>query len=584
MAVDNRRKNRKEGWKADMDCREMILSNNNYDYITDFSIAAIENYTPSFCYTDIEEQYNVLYINKSMIPNMDVAFFAYQNIPKLYGLMQQGEFDPTSLIASGITQVQRPPLNLRGRGVVICVIDTGIDYRNPVFLDENGNSRILAIWDQTIQTGTPPAGFLYGSEYTRDAINAALRSSDPYETVPTRDTNGHGTAMAAVAAGNSTNAEVPYRGAAPEADLVIVKLKECKQYLREFYLLPEGVPAYQENDIMLGVKYADSFAELFERPVVICLGLGTNQGDHTGSSALSAYLNYVALKRSRGVVVCGGNEGNAAHHYRGMLARRSSVLESTEDVEILVGDGTGGFFLEFWGNLPDAFSLEVRSPGGETVPLGRLVMGQPVTYGFVYERSRITIQAILVEPASGSQLILIRLETPTPGIWTFRVSGEGEVHNGEFHMWLPITSFLNTEVYFLRPDPYTTLTEPAMAREVISVSTYDAGNSGFYADSGRGFARDGAIRPDIAAPGVDVPTPMGSRTGSSLAAAICAGGVAQLFQWAVVEQNNRFAESREIKSYLIRGASRNTATIYPNREWGYGRLNVEEIFRTISEF
>ena len=211
-------------------------------------------------------------------------------------------------------------------------------------------------------------------------------------------------------------------------------------------------------------------------------------------------------------------------------------------------------------------------------------MGQPVTYGFVYERSRITIQAILVEPASGSQLILIRLETPTPGIWTFRVSGEGEVHNGEFHMWLPITSFLNTEVYFLRPDPYTTLTEPAMAREVISVSTYDAGNSGFYADSGRGFARDGAIRPDIAAPGVDVPTPMGSRTGSSLAAAICAGGVAQLFQWAVVEQNNRFAESREIKSYLIRGAARNADTIYPNREWGYGRLDVEGIFRTISEF
>lgn len=567
-----------------MDCREMILSNNSYDYITDFSIAAIENYSPTFCYADIEEQYNVLYINKSIIPNMDVAFFAYQNIPKLYGLMQQGSFDPTSLIVSGITQVQRPPLNLRGRGVVICIIDTGIDYRNPVFLDENGNSRILAIWDQTIQTGTPPAGFLYGSEYTRDAINIALRSNNPYEAVPSRDTNGHGTAMAAVAAGNSTNSEAPYRGAAPEADLVIVKLKECKQYLREFYLLPEGVPAYQENDIMLGVKYADSFAELFDRPVVICLGLGTNQGDHTGSSALSSYLNYVALKRSRGVVVCGGNEGNSAHHYKGMLAGRSGALESTEDVEVRVGEGAKGFFLEFWGNLPDAFSLEVRSPGGETVPLGRLVMGQPVTYGFVYERSRITIQVILVEPASGNQLILIRLETPTAGIWTFRVFGEGEVHNGEFHMWLPITSFLNAEVYFLRPDPYTTLTEPAMARDVISVSTYDAANLGFYADSGRGFARDGGIRPDIAAPGVDVSTPMGSRTGSSLAAAICAGGVAQLFQWAVVEQNNRFAESREIKSYLIRGAVRETDTTYPNREWGYGRLNVEGIFRTISEF
>jgi len=104
----------KKDEKTHMDCKEMILSNNIYDYITDFPINAIENYTPPFCYDDIEGQYNVLYINKSIIPNLDVAFFAYQNIPKLYGLMQEGSFDPASLIVSGITQVQRPPLNLRG--------------------------------------------------------------------------------------------------------------------------------------------------------------------------------------------------------------------------------------------------------------------------------------------------------------------------------------------------------------------------------------------------------------------------------------------------------------------------------------
>ncbi len=566
-----------------MDCKEKILSDNVYDYITDFPIDAAENYEPEFCYTDIENLYNIVYINKAAVPNQDVAFFQYQNIPKLYGLMQSGGFNPTGLIASGITQIQRPPLSLTGRGVVVCIIDTGIDYANPVFLDEGGRSRILAIWDQTIQLGTPPEGFLFGTEYTGEDINRALQSENPEQLVQTRDELGHGTALAAVAAGSSVGGERPYRGAAPEADLVIVKLKECKQYLRQFYLLPEQVPAYQENDIMLAVKYADSFAELFRRPVVICLGLGTNMGDHAGSSALSRYLDFVAVKRSRAVVVCGGNEGNAGHHYRGGIKRRSGAPNEQQDVEVRVGRGTRGFWMEAWGNLPDIINVEVRSPGGERVPLTRLFSGQTLTYDFIYERSRVTIKAIPVEPSSGEQLILFRMEQPSPGIWTFRVSAVGEVHNGEFNMWLPITDFLDTEVEFLTPNPYTTLTEPALAANVIGVSAYDATNNSFYIDSGRGYSRTGAIRPDFSAPGVDIPTTLGERSGSSLAAAMTTGAVAQFLQWAVVERNHQFAESREIKSYLIRGAARTNDTTYPNREWGYGRLDMQGVFETIRE-
>ncbi len=565
-----------------MDCREKVLSDEVYDYITDFPVAGRGNDIGSNCYADIENLYQLLYIDRAEVPNRDVSFFAYQSIPKLYGLMQEGSFDPTSLIAGGITRLQRPPLSLMGRGVVICVIDTGIDYQNPVFLDESGDSRLLAIWDQTLQSGTPPEGFLFGTEYGREEINRALRSETPLQIVPSRDENGHGTALAAVAAGSSVAGREPYRGAAPEADLVIVKLKECKRYLREFYLLPEKVPAYQENDIMLAVQYADSFAESFRRPVVICLGLGTNMGDHTGSSALSTYLNVVAVRRSRAVVVCGGNEGNAAHHYRGRLEQGSDGRSDGQDVEIRVGENAKGFWLELWGSLPDVFNVELRSPGGERVPVIRLTSGQILTYALVYERSRITIKSVLVEPASGEQLILFRLEEPTAGIWTFRVYAESRIHNGVFDMWLPLTQFLNTETAFLRPNPYTTLTEPAMAANVIGVSAYNAYNNSFYLDSGRGFDRTGAVRPDFAAPAVNIPTPSGERSGSSLAAAITAGAVAQFLQWAVVEQNAPFAESREIKSFLIRGATRSADTTYPNREWGYGSLNMEGVFETIS--
>lgn len=565
-----------------MDCREMALSNNVYDYITDFPVGAVTGFETNFCYSDVEGLYNIVYLNRNAVTNQEVSFFQYQSIPKLYGLMQTGGFNPASLIASGITQVQRPPLSLTGNGVIICIIDTGVRYEEPVFLDENGNSRILAIWDQTIQTGEPPKGFFYGTEYTREQINEALQAENPLQVVPTRDEIGHGTTMAAVAAGNRVGGNTSFLGAAPEADIVIVKLKQCKRYLRDFYLLPEDVPAYQENDIMLAVKYADSFADLFRRPVVICLGLGTNMGDHAGSSALSGYLNTVAVRRSRAVVVCGGNEGNAGHHYRGLLERRDDGRKSSLDVEIRVAEGVRGFFVELWGSLPDVLNVEIRSPGGENIPIGRLFAGQTVTYGFVYERSRVTVRSVLVEPASGEQLTVFRLESPTAGIWTIRVSAEEEVYNGEFHLWLPITGFLSAETVFLTPNPYTTLTEPAMAENVIAVSTYDADNNSFYYESGRGFSRTGAIRPDFAAPGVDVSTLSGTQTGSSLAAAITAGAVAQLLQWAVVERNNQFAESREIKNYLIRGADRNTNDVYPNREWGYGRLSMEGVFETIS--
>ena len=323
---------------------------------------------------------------------------------------------------------------------------------------------------------------------------------------------------------------------------------------------------------MLAVQYADRFAEQFRRPLVICLGLGTNSGDHEGNSALGNYLEAIVEKPSRAVVVCGGNEGNAAHHYAG---------NSNTSAEIRVGENVRGFLLEFWGNVPDRYTLSLRTPGGETVPAVRLGMQESITYDFVYEKSKVTLAGELVEPSSGEELVLVRIQDPTPGIWTVQVETVGNVYNGSFHMWLPITQFISGQVTFLEPTPYVTLTEPAMTEDVIAVTTYDGGNDSFYILSGRGFTRTGRIKPDFAAPGVEVSTLRGTQTGSSLAAAFAAGAVAQFLQWAVVEGKKVEVAGREVKNYFIRGAAREEDMRYPNREWGYGRLDIMGVFDSL---
>ena len=225
--------------------------------------------------------------------------------------------------------------------------------------------------------------------------------------------------------------------------------------------------------------------------------------------------------------------------------------------------------------------MGLRSPGGESIPPIPLGLQQSVTFGFVYERTEVTIYSTLVENSSGDELIFFRMLSPTPGIWTIRVIGQADMSGGTFDIWLPISQFQSSPVYFLGPNPDITMTEPSMASEVISVSAYQAANASFYIDSGRGFSRSNEPRPDLAAPGVDVTTVYGKQSGTGLAAALTAGAVAQLLQWTIVEKNNIFADSRVIKGYLIRGAKREESIVYPDEEWGYGRLDLVGVFSSL---
>lgn len=574
-----------------MDCKERILSEDYYDLLADYDVmlkyGEVEG--ADYCYQKIDDELYVVYSSKTDVPSYDISLVRYESIPKCFGLMSEveqaqmdigrGGFNFNPLIESGIIKTNEPPLSLTGQGVIVAFIDTGIRYDLEVFRNEDGSSRILAIWDQTIQTGNPPEGFYYGTEYKKEQIDQALSSDRPYEVIPSRDELGHGTKMASVAAGSNLGGENSFQGAAYDASLVVVKLKPAKQSLRDYFLIPPEAICYSETDILLAFEYVQQFYQAFKRPVVICLGVGTSLGDHAGNSYFSNYLNRVARKRNLGVVVCGGNEGNTAGHFAGEV---TGLLENSyQDVEIKVGENEFGFTLALWGESPNVFTVEIRSPDGEEIPRINYRIGQINTYRFLYSPTIVNVEYVFIEQSSGQQLIFFKFEKPLSGIWTIRVYATTELEEANYNMWLPIKGFLRSDTYFISSSPDTTLTEPAYAENVISVSTYDSGNRSFYLRSGRGFGRNGEITPDIAAPGVDLSTVLGRDSGSSLAAAITAGAVANFLQWAVIEGNDTSVNSITIRNYFVRGAARERNIQYPSKEWGFGKLDLAGVFRAL---
>ena len=583
-------------------CRERIISNEYADLIIDFELTGelldMDTSGADYCYRQVDRGLGLVFTRRNQMEPVGLLNYSYQRIPSLFGLQElvteaTGQvFDNTPLVNSGIWQVQREPLKLTGKGTIIAFVDTGIDYSNPVFRNPDGSSRILAIWDQTLQEGAPPAGFEYGTEYDRAQINKALQSENPYSVVPSRDENGHGTAVASIAAGSRIAEGSRFTGAAYDADILVIKLKECKTYLRDYYLIPEEVPAYQSTDIIMALEYADTFARSFYRPVIFCVALGSSYGSHSGNSPLSNYMNRLAGKRSRIFVVGGGNEGNSAHHYEGDLSPENGSEEETqEEIEIRVGENERGFLTEIWGKAPNIFSLAIRSPGGEELPNTGVRVDRGIEYEFVYERTSITVSYALVEGNTGDELITVRFQNPTPGIWTLILQSESGLKNAGFHVWLPITQFLSSETYFLSPNPNITITIPGYAENVVTTATYSDRTNSIYVRSGRGFSRGSEIKPDIAAPGVNVSAVqrgigqeirIAKVSGSAAATAITTGGVADFLQWAVTEGNANYLKSGEVKNYLIRGAVREENLTYPNPLWGFGKLSIQGVFDSLA--
>ena len=560
---------------------EFIDSPDTMDFIvrrTEYLIAYLENNPDVVLTQTLGGRYVVAYANRkdadTLIQGLGTAFIGA--VPLVCGLLET-----ETLEAAGILAVQQQPyLNLRGRGVLIGFVDTGIDYTKNIFKYEDGTSKIQYIFDQTVR-GNTPEGFFFGTEYTNGQINNALKAENPYDIVPQKDTVGHGTFLASIAAGRKD--QNGFIGAAPDAELIAVKLKKAKpEYLKKNAVPLEQENAYEYSDIMIGIEYILKKARELGRPVVICLAVGTNTGSHDGYSIFEEYLSQVSSLRGVCVCTAAGNESQAMHHMQSVLT--SSGEE--QNIHIRVGENAGSILISIWNTAADRLSVSVRSPAGELVsrvPAKSLTIFETK---LALERATVGVEYYFPVEISGGQLTIVRLNNATPGIWTIIIHGD-IVLEGTYHTWLPITGFVSPSVGFLAPTPYTTTVVPATAFGIITCGAYNANNNSLYLNSSWGPTRSSVLKPDFVAPGVNVkgiyPTGYGTMNGTSVSCAITAGASALLLQWGIVNENEISMSTDHVRAYLIRGCSRSKTISYPNQQWGYGSINLLETFNLMRE-
>lgn len=492
---------------------------------------------------------------------------------RLYFAVAQGR------AASCIQPLQTARFDLRGQGVLVAVIDSGVDYTHPDFRNGDGSSRILFLWDQT-GSGIPPRGYNRGREYTKEELDASLRGETG--PIPERDDSGHGTAVLGIAAGNGRSSGGRYAGVATESPLIIVKLGVPD---------PAGFP--RTTELMQAVDYAVKKSLELNMPMAINLSFGNVYGSHRGDSLLETYLDNVANVGRTVIVIGTGNEGNTGGHQSGTL-----VQDQVTEIEFAVGDPETVMNLQLWKNYVDEFQVYIIHPNGRTVgPIGGSRGGGNTAAvgerggGIASERYLLGGTELLTyygapSPYQPTQEIYIDFLPQNTyidsGIWRLRLVPE-RIVDGRYDLWMPSAQALNRDTRFLQATVDTTLTIPSTAARGIAVGAYDSHRMAYASFSGRGNTLDTLrIRPDLVAPGVDIDTTAAGGgyaavTGTSFAAPFVTGSAALLMQWGITEGNDPYLYGEKVKAYLRRGARPLPGFAeFPNPQVGYGALCVRD--------
>lgn len=449
---------------------------------------------------------------------------------------------------------------LTGKGTFVAVIDSGIDYFHEDFRNEDGTTRIAALWDQTLDR-----------VFTREEINEALAAgsvSAARELVPSADSSGHGTAVAGIAAGNGRESQGQYRGVAYESDLLVVKLGIAD---------PLGFP--RTTELMRALDYVVRYGVEAGKPVAVNISFGNTYGSHEGTSLLETYIDGISNFGRSSILIGTGNEGTRGGHTSGVLSEGRPV-----EVELSISPFETGLSVQLWKEYADDFLISLVTPSGTILGPLAPVIG-PQTWN--YESTRILLYYGEPSPYSTAQEIYfdflpLRGDFLQSGIWTFRLMPQ-RIIQGTYDFWLPSSAILNNSTFFLHSTPDTTLTIPSTASMAVAVAAYNSAYQSYADFSGRGFTRvTNQVKPDIAAPGVNIMAPKNGGgyepvTGTSFATPVAAGAAALLMQWGIADGNDRFLYGEKLKAYFIRGARQLPGyDLWPNPQLGWGALCLRD--------
>ena len=482
-----------------------------------------------------------------------------------------------------VTPVHTGPPARRGAGVIVGIIDSGIDYLHESFLDANGDSRILAIWDQRLRPGqgeASPAGFAYGVEYKQAAINAALAAPNPLNVVRHMDNAAgqfHGTHVAGIAAGSgepvaASGGALRFVGVAPEADLIVVANNRGRAQNER------GLG--DSADTLDAVQYILSLADALGRSVVINMSQGDNVGPHDGSSLLEVGMVGLITGAGHVLVKSAGNEGAQNRHAQGVL-----TANATHDVRIQVPNNTREVIVDVWYPGADRIGLRITPPGAGASPSAAILPPSSSTVTLSNGNTAF-VDADLNDPGNGDNRTFVVLQPGSglvvqPGVWTLQLRG-ATIGNGAWHAWIQRHSFAQFQPPFVNRG--STISIPGTSPAVITAGSYVSNGAGSGAVAGtlssfssRGPTRDGRRAPTLSAPGEELTAPQpaalasfGPKAGTSMAAPMIAGAVALMLEIDPTQTAN------DIRLCLENSARRDPQTgPAPGNDWGAGKLDVQ---------
>lgn len=477
---------------------------------------------------------------------------------------------------------------LNGKGVVVGIISTGIDYLNPRFMNIDGSTKIISIWDQTVKEGPPPETFVRGKEFKREDINDALEKKtlgeDPYAVVNHKDDIGHGTAIAGIIGGRNLGEGDNLKSVVPECEFSIVKLREAKENMLKLDGIERsGKNVYQDTDISAALRYFRTLQDKVKKPVVAYLALGSNSGGHGGETVLERYMDFIALRRDFIVSCNTGNQGAAAGHASGVLEGTGSK----KAIPLSVAEGEGNVSFSMYTNKPDKVTIGLTSPTGERLQTLTVPSRNGESIYFSIGSSNITVQYFEENRSGGVQRVDVLIRNAIGGPWYIDLKGE-VISNGRYDIWLLQKELLEKDTVFLNPDINITLMTPSTAQNSITTSYYDQRDDSVIDESGRGFTRYGAIKPtttmesmNFLTSGLNNSTIVAS--GAAIAGALLTGAIAMIYQWGIVEKNDIDMYQPKLRSYIISASLRDEDNIYPNQQWGYGRFNFNKLLDNLNK-